>query len=163
MIYVPAGGARVVSAASDAVHAVVIVVPGGREGSARAGALPAAIAAAGGKYRFPDLLAANDAKTYGPATIYLDGSIMKGTPLAASILQLPAGAHVAEHVHAHETELLYMLAGSGTLTVAGTQLPIVPTSVIQIPPNTPHAFVAADAVRALQIYTPAGPEQRFKK
>jgi len=59
--------------------------------------------------------------------------------------------------------MLYVLAGSGTLTIAGNELPVTATSVIQIPPNTKHAFVAAEAVRALQIYTPAGPEQRFKK
>jgi hypothetical protein len=35
--------------------------------------------------------------------------------------------------------------------------------VVQIPPNTPHAFTASAAVRAVQVYTPAGPEQRFKK
>jgi hypothetical protein len=40
---------------------------------------------------------------------------------------------------------------------------VTPTSVIEIPPNTPHAFVATEAVRSVQIYTPAGPEQRFKK
>jgi quercetin dioxygenase-like cupin family protein len=40
---------------------------------------------------------------------------------------------------------------------------VTPTSVIQIPPNTKHAFAATAAVRALQVYTPAGPEQRFKK
>jgi hypothetical protein len=40
---------------------------------------------------------------------------------------------------------------------------VTPTSVIQIPPNTKHAFAATAAVRAVQVYTPAGPEQRFKK
>ena len=79
------------------------------------------------------------------------------------MLQLPGGAKVPEHVHATETELLYVLAGSGTMTIAGTSLPVIATSVIQIPPNTKHAFVAAEAVRAVQIYTPAGPEQRFKR
>jgi quercetin dioxygenase-like cupin family protein len=39
----------------------------------------------------------------------------------------------------------------------------VPTSVIQIPPNTKHAFAAGSSkVRGVQLYTPAGPEQRFK-
>jgi len=34
--------------------------------------------------------------------------------------------------------------------------------VIQIPPNTKHAFAASADFRAIQVYTPAGPEQRFK-
>jgi len=49
------------------------------------------------------------------------------------------------------------------MTIAGTEVAVTPTSVIQIPPNTKHSFAAKEAVRALQIYTPAGPEQRFKK
>ena len=44
-----------------------------------------------------------------------------------------------------------------------TRVPVTATSVIQIPPSTKHAFVATAAVRAVQIYTPAGPEQRFKQ
>ncbi len=162
MMYVPGpDGLRYIEASAGDLHAVVVLVPGGREGTARAGALPDLEAS--GRLKGPVLLPASGAKTYGPATIYLEDSIVKGTPLAASILQLPAGANVAEHVHAKETEMLYILEGSGTVTIAGTDVAVTPTSVIQIPANTKHAFAAKDAVRALQIYTPAGPEQRFKK
>jgi quercetin dioxygenase-like cupin family protein len=140
------------------MHAVVAVVPGGREGTGRAGALPTIEQASGTS--FPQLLKTGG--TFGPATIFLDGSIVKTTPLAASILALPAAAKVAEHVHGNETELLYILEGSGTMTIAGQDVAVTPTSVIQIPPNTKHAFAASTAVRALQLYTPAGPEQRFK-
>jgi quercetin dioxygenase-like cupin family protein len=160
-MFVPAKSMRDVRAADADVRAVLVYVPGGREGTARAGALEARDASKGeGKTK---LLRASEAKTYGPATIYLDDTLLKGTPLAASVLQLPAGATVAEHVHAKETEMLYVLAGSGTMTVAGVQLPVTSTSVVQIPMNTKHSFTAKDAVKAVQIYTPAGPEQRFKK
>ena len=162
MLFVPASGVREVRGTT---RAVVVGVPGGREGAARAGALPARELQTGVRKQVfspQRLLHAADAKTFGPATIYLDTTVIPNTPLAAELLQLPAGAHVAEHVHAHETELLYVLAGAGTMTVAGTQIAITPTSVVQIPPNTPHSFVATDAVRALQVYTPPGPEQRFK-
>jgi quercetin dioxygenase-like cupin family protein len=161
MMYVSAGEVRNVRAlTSQAARAVVIVTPGGREGTARAGALPTPTAEPA--KTTPKRLAAADAKTYGPVTIFLDGGIVKATPLAASILALPAGANVAEHVHANETELLYILDGSGTLTIAGQDVAVSPTSVIQIPPNTKHAFAVTAALRAVQLYTPAGPEQRFK-
>ena len=65
-------------------------------------------------------------------------------------------------MHAGETELLYILAGGGTLNVGGVDLPVTPTTVVQIPKHTRHAFTATSAVRAVQIYTPAGPEQQFK-
>lgn len=160
MMFVPAHGAREVAAAQGPVDAVLVIVPGGREGSARAGALPTPPLVSGGKPARPIMLPASAAKTYGPATIFLDDPKL---PLAASILTLPKGTKVAEHVHAKETEALYDFAGAGTLTIAGTEIAVTSSSVVQIPPNTKHAFVASDDVRALQIYTPPGPEQRFKK
>jgi quercetin dioxygenase-like cupin family protein len=160
MMYVEAGEVRDVAAVQD-VHAVIVTAPGGREGSARAGALPTPNAQPGKKA--VRILPASGAKTYGPATIYLEPALAKGAPFAASVLKLPAGAKVPEHVHAQETEMLYILEGSGTMTIAGQQVAVTPTSVIQIPPNTKHAFAATAAVRAVQVYTPAGPEQRFKK
>ena len=163
MVYVPKNGAREISAGTADVHAVLVVVPGGHEGSARAGALPTREVIAQKSLQGPTILLAAKAKTFGPATIYADESIIHDKTLAASVLGLPAGANVAEHVHANETEMLYMLEGGGTMTVAGTQLAVTPSSVVQVPKNTKHAFAASDAVRAVQIYTPAGPEQRFKK
>jgi quercetin dioxygenase-like cupin family protein len=46
MMFVPAGAVREIRATTEDVHAVVVVVPGGREGAARAGALPTPEAAA---------------------------------------------------------------------------------------------------------------------
>ncbi len=161
MLFVPAGGIRGIRALqTQPARGVIVVTPGGHEGSARAGALPTPPSEPAKTTQ--KILRAADAKTYGPATIFLDGSILKGTPLAASILELGADAKVPEHVHGSETELLYILEGSGTMTIAGQDVAVTPTSVIQIPPNTKHAFAATAKVRALQLYTPPGPEQRFK-
>lgn len=152
MAFVAAGALRELKG-----NAVRVTVPGGIEGTARAGALPTPLAQGKQTYR---VLRAAQAKTYGPAQIFLEG---KDVPMAASILSLPSGAKVPEHVHAKETEMLYILEGAGTMTIAGQDVAVTPTSVIQIPPNTKHAFAASANVRALQIYTPPGPEQRFKK
>jgi quercetin dioxygenase-like cupin family protein len=122
--------------------------------------LPTPPLESGGKPARAKILPASAAKTYGRATIFMDDP---EAPFAASILALPRGARVAEHVHAKETEALCMLGGAGTLTVAGTDVAVTATSAIQIPPSTKHAFAASDDMRALQIYTPPGPEQRFKK
>ncbi len=164
MAYVPKGGAREVIAGSADVHAVIVMFPGGREGAARAGALPtpevtAVLSAPVGA----QLLPAAKAKAYGPVLIYAEPSITNDKTFAAEILTLAKGVTVPEHVHQNETEMLYVLAGSGTMTVAGVQLAVGPTSVVQVPPATKHSFTASADVRALQIYTPAGPEQRFKK
>jgi quercetin dioxygenase-like cupin family protein len=155
MAFVAAGALREIKG-----NAVRVTVPGGMEGAARAGALPTPLASGKQTYK---VLRAAQAKTYGPAQIFLDANIEKTAPMAASILSLPSGANVPEHVHAKETEMLYIIEGAGTMTVAGQAVAVTPTSVIQIPPNTKHAFAATANVRALQIYTPPGPEQRFKK
>jgi quercetin dioxygenase-like cupin family protein len=162
MLFVPKDAAREIAALDTDVHAVVAIVPGGPEGAARAGALPTREASLAYSGSAPLLLRQSVARTYGPATIYLDDSVANGTPLAASVLELPAGAKVPAHVHGKENELLYVLTGRGVMTVAGTDVVVSPTSVIQIPQGTEHAFAATEPVRAVQIYTPAGPEQRFK-
>lgn len=170
MMFVPARGGREISTKPGAspMHAVIVMVPGGPEGAARAGALPTPALTAWDKPP-PGPIALPATKTTritlpnGGVRIQAEPSTIKASTLAASVLELSAGASVPEHVHAAETELLYVLAGSGTMTVSGVALSVTPTSVIQIPPNTKHAFTATADVRALQIYTPAGPEQRFKK
>lgn len=166
MMYVPAGAARDVIAAAD-LHAVVVVAPGGREGAARAGALPTPElthikSGVAGPIHLPAAAARTYPRPAGAVTLFAEPSTIKAQALSASLIELPKGAAIPEHVHAGETELLYLLAGAGTMTVRGVALSVGPTSVVQVPPNTPHAFTATADVRALQLYTPAGPEQRFK-
>jgi quercetin dioxygenase-like cupin family protein len=170
MMYMRAGGAREIKATAGDVHAVLVMVPGGPEGSARAGALPTPPVVG------PIVLPSSAAKSYciggspqepcfkstTSVAIYAEPSTVHEKRLAASVIEIRQGGSVPEHVHAKETELLYILEGSGTITINGIAQPVTPTSVIQIPPNTKHAFVPSATVRALQIYTPAGPEQRFK-
>lgn len=164
MAYVPKGGAREILAGTTDVHAVLVMFPGGREGSARAGALPTPpVDAVRSAPIGAQLLPQAKAKQYGPALIYAEPSLTSQPAFSAEILTLANGVSVPEHVHANESELLYVLAGSGTMTVAGVQLAVTATSVVQVPPATKHSFTASSDVRALQLYTPAGPEQRFKK
>ncbi len=168
MMYVPAGAARnVIAAATGEVRAVVVAVPGGPEGAARAGALPtpelgASKAGVAGPVHLPAAAARRYPRPAGAVAIFAEPATIKDRALAASLLELPAGAAIPEHVHAGESELLYVLAGAGTMTVQGVPLAVGPTSAVQIPPGVPHAFTAAEDLRAVQIYTPAGPEQRFK-
>jgi quercetin dioxygenase-like cupin family protein len=161
LMFVPRGGVREVAAPTVDLHAMIAMVPGGREGAARGGALPTPEAnLAAGPIKPPVILpatGASTAATIGAAAI--GAAAIPDHSLSAAILRVPAGGALAEHVHG-EAELLYLLAGSGTLTVSGVDLPVTPTTVVQIPKNTRHAFVATSEVRAVQIFTPAVPEQR---
>jgi quercetin dioxygenase-like cupin family protein len=167
MMYVPAGGARELVAKGSDVRAMLVVKPGSREGSARGGALPTREASRGaGTPVGPVLLPASKATSYprgtGKVAIYAEPSTISSKDMSASVIELPAGANIPEHTHPKETELLYVMAGSGTMIIDGVTLPVTPTSVVQIPPATKHAFTATADLRAVQVYTPAGPEQRFK-
>ncbi|MBX3161296.1 MAG: cupin domain-containing protein [Deltaproteobacteria bacterium] len=167
MMFVPRDGVREVIAGGAGVHAVIAIVPGGREGTARAGALPTYEAMDGKRpTAAPTFLPAASAKAYprggGQVRIYAEPATTRSPSLAASVLELPAGAAIPEHVHAVETEVLYVLAGAGTMKVGGIDLAVTPTSVVQVPANVPHAVATTAPLRAVQIYTPAGPEQRFK-
>ncbi len=50
-----------------------------------------------------------------------------------------------------------------TMIVDGVSLPVTSTTVVQVPAGVEHSFTAAEATRVVQFYTPAGPEQRFRK
>lgn len=166
--YVPAGGAREIIAPKDeALAATLVVVPGGREGSARMGALPTQELGTRAVAVGPTLVESTDAKTYARGmskyAIVVEPATIKASTVAATHLDLAAGTQIPEHVHEKETELLYVTSGEGTMTVNGVAIAVTPHSVIQVPPNTKHGFVAKSGVVAIQYYTPAGPEQRFKK
>jgi len=163
--YVAKNSYRTVTAPDGAAARVVVVgVPGGDELGPRAGRLPGTPATGKPSGKAIELHPKAKATRYprpGGATTIL----IENAPHAASadVIEMDAGVKVPSHEHDHETELLYVLSGSGTMTVDGVDMPVGPTTVVQIPPGTTHSFAAADAVTAIQLYTPPGPEQRFKK
>jgi quercetin dioxygenase-like cupin family protein len=164
---VPKDGVRQISAGAGVLRAVLVVTPGGEEGSARAGALPTPLVS-GSRTNAPALIFGRlaDAKTYnladGHVRLLLDPATTKRPEISVGVLLLDGVAAVPEHQHATQTELLYLIEGAGTMVVGGAKVPITSTSAVQVPPGVRHSFAASDPVHAIQIYTPAGPEQRFK-
>ncbi len=83
------------------------------------------------------------------------------------ILEGFPGLVVPEHTHANEIELLYVLQGGGVMTIAGKEMSVRPGMAIQVPRGVKHAFrIPADAKEkfvAVQVYTPSGPQTRFRK
>jgi quercetin dioxygenase-like cupin family protein len=173
-IYLPAGAARAPAARAEAPLRVLIVsVPGGTEDATRAsGVLPASpaklpkktdkkavrpfVAGADGAFQAPR-------PGVGTVVIMVEPDRVKGAAMAVSTLDLDATAAIPTHVHDGSTEVLYLLEGGGSMTIDGVELPVTATSVVQIPAGVAHSFTASAASRAIQIYTPPGPEQRFKQ
>ncbi len=107
----------------------------------------------------------DDAKSYpiangkGAARLFLDGST---APLALDEVTAPKDTKIPSHRHAGSEEILYVLEGRGSTTIDGETFTIAPGDVIRIPANVEHSLVVTSALRAIQIYSPSGPEQRFK-
>ena len=103
------------------------------------------------------------AKGMAEAQVLLDKS--NGLNSAAlSMVSGKSGWAVPEHRHPEADEILYVLEGGGKLTLNGQQIKIQADTAVFIPKNAPHSFIAGDqGIRALQVYAPGGPEQRFLK
>jgi quercetin dioxygenase-like cupin family protein len=109
---------------------------------------------------------AADAKSYplpghgGTAKLLLDG-----TPahLAVDLLEADADAKIPAHKHANSDEELYFIGGQSTATIVKEVSATAPGDALRIPSGLTHSIaVGADKLTALQVYAPAGPEQRFK-
>ncbi len=98
------------------------------------------------------------------ARLLLEPSMTGSPALALGLVEFAAGAEVPRHTHPGSTEVLYVVSGGGTLTVGSETFPFAAESVIHIPPDQPHGakFAPEEKTLAVQIYAPAGPEQRFK-
>jgi mannose-6-phosphate isomerase-like protein (cupin superfamily) len=83
----------------------------------------------------------------------------------AYVGRLSGTAAVPEHVHDKSWEVLCAIQAAGTFTLAGQPQRIGPRTCIAVPPGTKHAWQPdpGSTLNAVQIYSPPGPEQRFKK
>lgn len=97
-------------------------------------------------------------------TIYLDArSAARPVPSLGTLDGDPT-LNVPEHIHETSAEVLWFQDGSGTMRVGDETRPIRPGTFVYVPPNTIHGF-EPDGTRpvfAYQVYTPSGPEQRFR-
>jgi quercetin dioxygenase-like cupin family protein len=114
-------------------------------------------------------------ESFDKATVYPQGNKIKvhllfepassdSDAIAMSIVEFEPGADVPRHTHTGSAEILYMLSGSGTVEIGSDKLAFGAEQAIHIPEGQPHAakFTGPEKTVALQIYSPAGPEQRFK-
>ena len=95
----------------------------------------------------------------------LFGGVATNPPLPFSLTLLQAGAPalIVPHTHDSSWENLLVLEGHGDLELRGRSYPIGGGESLHIAPRVRHGYVArgVEPFVALQLYTPAGPEQRF--
>lgn len=84
----------------------------------------------------------------------------------AALTRLDASAVAAVPVHTHDdsAEVIFIEEGEGRMLVGDQHVAVRPGTFVYIPPRTPHSFTPSgnSPLRAVQVYAPAGPEQRFR-
>jgi mannose-6-phosphate isomerase-like protein (cupin superfamily) len=101
----------------------------------------------------------------GKVQILLDATSGGDGSASLGVLRAPADFSVPAHRHPGSSEYLYILQGSGTMTVDGEVYPVTPGLALQVPGNVEHSFRSSgdEPLVAIQVYTPGGPEQRFRQ
>jgi quercetin dioxygenase-like cupin family protein len=100
----------------------------------------------------------------GKVRILFDEKVTGSPAMALSVLELSPGAELPRHDHQGASEILYVLSGGGKLTVGSETTPFSAESALYVPPGQPHAaHIGGGGAEAIQIYAPAGAEQRFRE
>jgi mannose-6-phosphate isomerase-like protein (cupin superfamily) len=98
--------------------------------------------------------------TQGTVQLLLDGT---GASIALDRLVARAGASIPPHHHDHSEEVIYVLAGRGITKIGDKEIPIGAGDTVYIPAGVEHSVVVQKELTAIQVYSPAGPEQRFRQ
>lgn len=83
---------------------------------------------------------------------------------AITKLVLKPGTVIPEHTHTSD-EYLHFTKGNGEMVIAGDKVKIKNDTTVFIPKGVKHSYTnnTKYTTKCIQVYTPAGPEQRFKK
>jgi quercetin dioxygenase-like cupin family protein len=99
----------------------------------------------------------------GKARILLDEKATGSNALSLSLLELSPGLELPRE-QASSSELLYVQAGGGKLTVGSDSMPFGADSALAVPADQPRSgHIGAAPTIAVQIFAPAGPEQRYRQ
>ncbi len=81
-----------------------------------------------------------------------------------SVLRGEVGLRVPSHRHNTSAEILMVEGGEGILTLGDRSVSVRPGTALYIPAGVIHSFEGRgpEPFRAIQVYTPSGPEQRFR-
>jgi quercetin dioxygenase-like cupin family protein len=99
------------------------------------------------------------------ARILLEPQDTGSQAFALDVVEWSGGLEAPRHQHDGSAEVLYVVAGGGTLSVGSETYPFAAEDAIHIPAGQPHGakFSGGEKTIAIQFYAPAGPEQRFRE
>ena len=100
----------------------------------------------------------------GKATPLLDVAHSGDRAVYLGKLEAEPGVQVPRHSHPGAEEIIFVAAGAGEVTVGSEKFPFEAPEALYIPAGQPHSvkFTGTDKAEMVQIYAPAGPEDRYK-
>jgi len=86
---------------------------------------------------------------------------VSGEEAYVGTLSMGAGAGVPEHADPTE-EFIYVLSGSGTITIDGASFDIAPKTLVYMPAGATVSYQNGDEpLEALQVFANPGPESKY--
>jgi quercetin dioxygenase-like cupin family protein len=84
--------------------------------------------------------------------------------LYVGILEAEPGAEVPRNTHPGSAEILYVVSGTGDVTIGSEKLSYGAEEALHIPGGQPHAakFTGPEKTVMVQVFAPAGPEERYR-
>jgi len=136
-------------AAFEVIRDAAPKAPAGAKFTVASAGDAAALSVFGGKGKIKPLL---DPEKTGNKTLYV------------GILEAEPGAVVPRNSHDGSAEILYVVSGAGDLTIGSEKIPFGAEEALHIPDGQPHAakFTGPEKTIMLQVFAPAGPEERYR-
>lgn len=96
--------------------------------------------------------------------IVLDGDQAGAENASLTMLHGTPSYAIESHATEGSAEVLYVERGAGVMTIGDRQVTVHPGSALYIPRGVTHAFTpdGSSPLQAVQLYAPAGPEQRHR-
>lgn len=96
--------------------------------------------------------------------VLIEPSNMHSPKSSMTRIVLKPGTKIPKHLHKMSDEYLYFLKGGGVLTIDGKKHQVKTGEVYYIPIGMKHSYEnkSKKSAKAIQFYSPNGPEQRFK-
>ena len=83
--------------------------------------------------------------------------------LGMGMVTVPPGESGNTHSHETEQETWFIISGRGKLSIGDETVELEPNMIVVAPTGMPHQIIndGNDELKALFIFTPAGPEEEF--
>jgi len=83
--------------------------------------------------------------------------------LGLGLVSITPGSSGNAHIHETEQETWFILSGTGKLIVGNNEIKLEPEMLVVAPNGVSHQIIndGKTELRALFIFTPAGPEEQF--